>query len=175
MKDWIIYTHILIESLKKKKQSLGEILKYTKEQERILGQESFEEELFENLIDKKQKSIEVINKLDEGFDLTFERVKIELNEHREMFKNEILTLQGLIREITEISTQIQVLENRNKVAFENKMRLKRDNIKMARLSSQSVSKYYQNVANAYNGESIFLDKKKWLVILHEIKTNENKM
>ena len=116
--------------------------------------------MFENLIDKKQKSIEVINKLDEGFDLTFERVKIELNEHREMFKNEILTLQGLIREVTEISTQIQVLESRNKLSFENKMRAKRDNIKMARLSSQSVSKYYKNVANAYSGESIFLDKKK---------------
>lgn len=160
MKEGIIYTHILIESLKKKKEALTEILKYTKEQERILGQENFEDELFENYIDKKQKCIEVINKLDEGFDLTFERVKVELSEHKEMFKNEILTLQSLIREVTEVSTQIQVLENRNKVAFENKMRLKRDNIKRARLSSQSVSKYYQNAANAYNGESIFMDKKK---------------
>lgn len=160
MKNEIIYTHILIESLKKKKEALKEILGYTKEQEELLNQENFEEEVFENFIDKKQKYIEVINKLDEGFELTFERVKEELGEHKEMFKNEILTLQGLIREVTEVSTQIQVLENRNKVSFENKMRVKRDNIKKARLSSQSVSKYYQNTANAYNGESIFLDKKK---------------
>lgn len=160
MKNEIIYTHILIESLKKKKEALKEILKYTKEQEKILNQENFEEESFESLIDKKQQSIEVINKLDEGFDLTFDHVKTELGEHKKMFKNEILTLQGLIREVTEISTQIQVLESRNKLSFENKMRAKRDNIKMARLSSQSVSKYYKNAANAYSGESIFLDKKK---------------
>lgn len=160
MKNEIIYTHILIESLKKKQEALKEILKYTKEQEKILSQEHFEEEAFEHFIDKKQKCIEIINKLDEGFELTFERVKTELSEHKEMFKNEIITLQGLIREVTELSTQIQVLESRNKVSFGNKMRIKRDNIKMARLSSQSVSKYYQNTANAYNGESIFLDKKK---------------
>lgn len=160
MKNEIIYTHILIESLKKKKDALKEILKFTKEQEIILSKDTFDEELFEKYIDKKQQYIEVINKLDEGFDLTFEHVKNELGEHKEMFKNEILTLQGLIREVTELSTQIQVLENRNKISFESEMQIKKENIKKARLSSQSVSKYYQNTANAYNGESIFMDKKK---------------
>ena len=160
MKNEIIYTHILIESLKKKKDALKEILKFTKEQETILSKDTFDEELFEKYIDKKQQYIEVINKLDEGFDLTFEHVKNELGEHKEMFKNEILTLQGLIREVTELSTQIQVLENRNKISFENEMQVKKENIKKARLSSQSVSKYYQNTANAYTGESIFMDKKK---------------
>ena len=48
----------------------------------------------------------------------------------------------------------------NKLSFENKMKAKRQNIKMARKSSQSVSKYYQKAANAHTGESIFLDKKK---------------
>lgn len=160
MKNEIIYTHILIESLKKKKEALEEILKYTKEQETILAKDNFEEEWFEQFIDKKQQYIEVINKLDEGFELTFERVKEELGEHKEMFKNEILNLQGLIREVTELSAKIQTLENRNKISFENKMRRKKENIKRARLSSQSASKYYQNAANAHNGESIFLDKKK---------------
>lgn len=160
MKNEIIYTHILIESLKKKKEALEEILKYTKEQETILAKDNFEEEWFEQFIDKKQQYIEVINKLDEGFELTFERVKEELGEHKDMFKNEILSLQGLIREVTELSANIQTLENRNKISFENKMRRKKENIKRARLSSQSASRYYQNAANAYNGESIFLDKKK---------------
>ncbi len=160
MKNEIIYTHILIESLKKKKKALEDILLYTKNQETVLGEESFDEEMFDTLIDKKQQCIEVINKLDEGFELTFERVKAELGEHREMFKNEILSLQELIRQVTDLSTQIQVLESRNKISFENKMTRKRENIKMARLSSQSASKYYKNVANAYDGESIFLDKKK---------------
>lgn len=160
MQNEIIYTHILIESLKKKKEALEEILKYTKEQETILAKDNFEEEWFEQLIDKKQQYIEVINKLDEGFELTFERVKEELGEHKDMFKNEILTLQSLIREVTELSAGIQTLEKRNKISFENKMRRKRENIKNARLSSQSASRYYQNAANAYNGESIFLDKKK---------------
>ena len=36
----------------------------------------------------------------------------------------------------------------------------KEKIKVARVSSQSVSKYYQNVANAHVGESVFLDKKK---------------
>lgn len=160
MKNEVIYTHILIESLKKKKEALEEILKHTKEQELILSKENFEEDRFEQLIDKKQQYIEVINKLDEGFDLTFERVRVELGEHKDAFKNEILSLQGLIREVTELSAQIQTLESRNKISFESKMRIKRENIKKARLSTQSVSKYYQNSANAYKGESIFLDKKK---------------
>lgn len=160
MKNEIIYTHILIESLKKKKEALEEILKYTKQQETVLGEENFDEETFDVLIEKKQQYITVINKLDEGFEVTFERVKSELGEHKEMFKNEITSLQELIRQVTDVSTQIQVLENRNKLSFENKMQTKRQNIKMARKSSQSVSKYYQNAANAHTGESIFLDKKK---------------
>ncbi len=160
MKNEIIYTHILIESLKKKKEALEEILKYTKQQETVLGEENFDEETFDVLIEKKQQYITVINKLDEGFEVTFERVKNELGEHKEMFKNEIVSLQELIREVTGVSTQIQVLESRNKLAFENKMKMKRQNIKMARKSSQSVNKYYQNAANAHTGESIFLDKKK---------------
>lgn len=160
MKNEIIYTHILIESLKKKKEALEEILKFTKQQEMVLAEEILDEETFDVLIEKKQQYITVINKLDEGFDMTFERVKVELGQHKEMFKNEILSLQELIRQVTEVSTQIQVLENRNKLSFENRMKIKRENIKMARKSSQSVSKYYQNAANAHTGESIFLDKKK---------------
>lgn len=160
MKNQIIYTHILIESLKKKKEALEDILKFTESQETVLAQENFDEDLFDDLIDKKQKCIIVINKLDEGFELTFERVKTELGANKEMFKNEILDLQQLIRQVTELSNQIQVLESRNKLAFENKMKAKKENIKMARLSSKSVNEYYKNVANAYIGESIFLDKKK---------------
>lgn len=160
MKNEIIYTHILIESLKKKKEALEDIVKFTKNQETVLAQETFDEELFDALIEKKQKCITVINKLDEGFELTFERVKGELGANREMFKNEILDLQQLIRQITDLSNQIQVLESRNKLAFENKMKVKKENIKMARLSSKSVNEYYKNVANAHTGESIFLDKKK---------------
>lgn len=160
MKNEIIYTHILMESLKKKKEALENILKYTKQQETVLAEEVFDEETFEVLIEKKQQYITVINKLDEGFDITFERVKGELTEHKEMFKTEILGLQELIREVTEVSAQIQVLENRNKLTFENKMKIKRQNIKMARKSSESVRKYYQNAANAHTGESIFMDKKK---------------
>lgn len=160
MKNEIIYTHILIESLKKKKEALEDIVKFTKNQETVLAEENFDEELFDALIDKKQKCIAVINKLDEGFELTFERVKVELGANKEMFKNEISDLQQLIRQVTDLSNQIQVLEHRNKLAFENKMKAKKENIKMARLSSKSVNEYYKNVANAHNGESIFLDKKK---------------
>lgn len=160
MKNEIIYTHILIESLKKKKEALEDIVKFTKDQETVLAEENFDEELFDALIDKKQKCITVINKLDEGFELTFERVKVELGENKEMFKNEISDLQQMIRQVTDLSNQIQVLERRNKLTFENKMKTKKENIKMARLSSKSVNEYYKNVANAHNGESIFLDKKK---------------
>lgn len=160
MKNEIIYTHILIESLKKKKEALEDIVKFTKDQETVLAEENFDEELFDALIDKKQKCITVINKLDEGFELTFERVKVELGENKEMFKNEISDLQQMIRQVTDLSNQIQVLERRNKLTFENKMKAKKENIKMARLSSKSVNEYYKNVANAHNGESIFLDKKK---------------
>lgn len=160
MKDGIIYTHILIESLKKKKTALEQIYKFTKSQEDVLSKENFEEEAFEALIEKKQEYIDIINKLDEGFEITFERVKEELQKQREMFRNEIAELQQLIRQVTDVSTQIQVLEQRNKIAFEKTMYQKREKIKVARRSSQSVSKYYQNVANAHVGESVFLDKKK---------------
>lgn len=160
MKNEIIYTHILIESLKKKKEALEDILKFTKDQETVLSEEKFDEELFDALIDKKQKCITVINKLDEGFELTFQRVKVELDENKEMFKNEILSLQQLIRQVTDLSSRIQVLESRNKLVFESKMKAKKENIKMARLSSKSVNEYYKNVANPHIGEAIFLDKKK---------------
>ncbi len=150
----------MIQSLQKKKEVLEKIADLTQDQSLVLREQEVDLDRFGDLIEEKQKWIEQLNLLDTGFEKLFARVKEEIELHREQHKDEIVTMQGLIKEITDLSVVLQTTELRNKVRFEQYTSTKKQEIRSFKMSNTTASKYYQNMANQHQGQSYFLDKKK---------------
>ncbi|HAB59322.1 MAG TPA: flagellin biosynthesis protein FlgN [Lachnospiraceae bacterium] len=154
------YIEVMIQSLNKKKEVLEKIIDYTIEQELVLSENEVDLDKFGDLINDKQKWIEQLNLLDTGFEKLFERVKEEFQLHREMYQEEIVEMQQLIKKITDLGVILQTSELRNKVRFEQYSAYKKKEIRAFKMSNTSASKYYNNMANQHQGQSYFLDKKK---------------
>lgn len=154
------YIQVMIQSLNKKSEVLEKIIEYTTDQELVLAQNEVDLDKFGDLIDEKQKWIEQLNLLDTGFEKLFERVKEEIQLHREQYQEEIVEMQQLIKKITDLGVVLQTSEIRNKVRFEQYSTSKKKEIRAFKMSNTSASKYYQNMANQHQGQSYFLDKKK---------------
>lgn len=154
------YIQVMIQSLNKKREVLEKIIEYTLDQELVLSDNEVDLDKFGDLIEEKQKWIEQLNLLDTGFGKLFERVKEEIQLHREKYQEEIVEMQRLIKKITDLSVVLQTNEIRNKSSFEQYSTNKKKEIRTFKMSNSSASKYYQNMANQHQGQSYFLDKKK---------------
>ena len=58
--------------------------------------------------------------MDNGFEKLYEKVREEMQTNKELYKDEILQMQGSIRALTEKSMEIQAQEARNKQLMEQK-------------------------------------------------------
>ena len=160
MKNEIIYTQILIETLKKKKTALEHIKEITGRQTGLLTEEKLDLTAFDTLVDEKNVYINTIQELDEGFQMTFDRVREELKGNQAAFRQEIGQMQELIKAVMSLTMEVEAAEQRNKAAFEQSMSRTRNSIRERRVSSQSVTKYYQSAMGSPAPQSVYLDKKK---------------
>lgn len=154
------YLTLLEASLIKKSDILDQLLLLSMEQEKLISEEVLDEVRFYKIIDEKESLIQAILQLDQGFEQIYKRVKEELSVNRGFYQKEIVRLQKLIKDITEKGISIQVLERRNKAKIDFYLQTKRKKIKNFKISSKSVSSYYNNMANQNQHESYFFDKKK---------------
>ena len=83
------YLQVMIDSLLKKKEVLETIVKLNEEQTIIIGEEDFNEDMLHDNSDKKDECISQLDKLDEGFQSLFYRIKKELDENPEAYKEDI--------------------------------------------------------------------------------------
>ena len=66
----------------------------------------------------KGDCIDGLDRLDEGFQALFNRVRDEINNNKAMYTQEIAVMKKLITEVTELGAKIEVQEARNKVKVE---------------------------------------------------------
>jgi flagellar biosynthesis/type III secretory pathway chaperone len=156
------YITALIESLEKKIGILKEISLKNEEQLSIAKSDSFAYDKFDRNTEEKGILIYKLEKLDDGFELIYEKVKDELNANRDAHKDEIRRMQELITKITELSTRIQAEEARNKKAMETAFKTEKDRLKGQRSGMKAVRSYTQSMqmqggASNYSG---ILDSKK---------------
>lgn len=155
-----MYFEAMRISLEKKLVILKGLMEATDMQTAILNEELFDEEAFAAQVDAKAASIEELAKLDEGFEITYERIKEILATDKDSYKTQILELQERIAAVTEIGVKLEAAERRNKDRFDLHVRNSRDKIKSFNKSNAAVSQYYKNMNNQVMGNSYFLDKKK---------------
>ena len=154
------YVQILISILTKKKNLLNELIRITLLQEESIVQSIPNWEQFEKTISEKELLIENMNQIDDGFDKVYDHVRDELNNNKMQYKEDIILLQEIIKEITDKSVKLQALENSNKLKIEGLFFSKKKEIKNFKFSNNTVSNYYKNMPNQHQGQSYFLDKKK---------------
>ncbi len=154
------YIDIMIQSLEKKIQVLEKIKKQNLLQKEILEDEKSEADDFDKTVEEKAALIEQITQLDSGFDKLFERVKEELNTNKETHAEKIKTMQALIRQITDLSMEIQAQEARNKDLMTRKFVYVRETAKAVRTNTKAANQYYQNMMQLNYVDPQFMDNKK---------------
>lgn len=154
------YVRMMIDILGKKEVHLSKILEYTQEQEALLKQETFSEEAFAVLVEKKEGLIKKIEEFDNGFQSVYNRMSEELAENKEQYKEQILLLQEQIQKITDLGVKLTALEQKNRAAMELCLREKKQGIKQFKVSKQTADKYYKNMIGMQTGASYFMDQKK---------------
>lgn len=156
-----INLQILIESLVKKIGYMQEINQYTKEQERLLKEEEVNYKQFNNIMQNKQVRIDKIVELDDGFEPAYERVRGALNTQPKLYKEEISKMKELIKEISDLGVEIQVLERRNKMQFDTKTISSKNKVKTYRRNKTAVTNYYDSIKKQNKDDnSYFFDSKK---------------
>ena len=80
------YIQILIESLEKKLVVLDKIIELDKRQLEIATQQPFDMLVYDKSMDEKGVLIDEINRLDEGFTSTYERIKDEVQANPDKYR-----------------------------------------------------------------------------------------
>ncbi|HHT96875.1 MAG TPA: flagellar protein FlgN [Clostridiales bacterium] len=155
------YINILKDTLVKKNEILDQLLDITILQEECFKNSPVDIDLFEDSVGKKTDIIEQLNTLDDGFDKVYKHVKNELIDEKDTYKEDVYELQESIKNIISKTTKLQALEIRNKKSAEAYFSSKKNDVKTFKISSQTASNYYKNMADQHQeGQSYFLDKKK---------------
>nr|WP_044913045.1 hypothetical protein [Butyrivibrio sp. WCE2006] len=137
------YLDMMEESLREKIKVLEDIIKENEAQKEILESTvAFDEAGFDEAISRKGELIGRIENLNDGFESLYERVKAELQDNRDKYKEKIAVFQDLIRQITDLSSSIEAGEKRNRALAKSYFSMARDKMNQGRRSSQAALDYY---------------------------------
>lgn len=153
------YIVALRESLEKKLKIMEETYSLCKLQSDVLESETVDFDRFDQLVDEKDICIDKISKLDEGFELVYQRVQDELLNNKDAYSSEIKKMQELITKITDYGTRIMALEERNKKKVTSALNSERLSIREGRRSVNVAMNYYKGMTGMGIPESRFMDKK----------------
>lgn len=156
-KEYII---ALKESLEKKLKVLDETYRICQMQFDIISGNDPDYDEFDRLFDDKEICIEKISKLDEGFEIVYERVSKELKSNSGDYSEMISQMKELITQITEVSTSISALEERIKNGVSDALIKERKGIADTKRSVNVAMNYYKNMTGTGIPDSMYMDKKK---------------
>ncbi len=151
---------ILAESLEAKIKVLVQIQEYNKRQEQCFTNGQIDLNEFDEAVEEKGRLIEQLSRLDDGFEIMYEKLSEELRGNHTKYAKEIHALQQQIAIITEMSMSIQAQEKRNKQLVEQFFAKERANIGQSRKTSKAAYDYYKNMNNTNFVPSQFYDSKK---------------
>ncbi|MEE3466903.1 MAG: flagellar export chaperone FlgN [Eubacterium sp.] len=155
------YISMMVKALQKKKTVLSSLYEQTKEQEQLLSEGQMDVDRFEDLLEEKGVGIGELNQIDAGFDSLYKKLEDELLVNQGLYQTEIGLMKELIQDITELGTQIQVLEKRNYERFQQYISGERGKLRAANRSQQTATTYASNMAGSHReGNSYFLNEVK---------------
>lgn len=150
---------ILSESLDQKIQVLEDIQVYNKQQERAFTEGTPDMDSFDQALEEKEELIQRLEKLDDGFELLYQRIAEQLKLNKNAYASQIKEIQDKIQKVTDMSASIQAQEARNKKLIEEFFAKEKAGIKQGRQGSKAAYDYYKNMSGAAFHTSQFMDSK----------------
>ncbi|WP_313563082.1 flagellar protein FlgN [Ruminiclostridium cellobioparum] len=155
------YIQKLLELSEKKLSGLRQILKLTEEQSNVITEDNVEE--LQRIIDLKQQQMDIIDELDQAFEVYYSRVKSvlgvqSLEEIRMSELNGAAELKQIITTIYDITRQIQNLESVNNKKVKEILNRLSSEIRQIK-QGQVVNNGY-NIGGKMPQQSYYFDKKK---------------
>ena len=154
------YIEILIQSLGKKVRVLDGILAKNAEQSQIISADKPDFEKFDRLYEEKESLIKELNLLDSGFEKVYNRVREILESEKDAYREEIKTMQDLIRVVISKTADVEVSEKRNHESMSMKNDIWRKQARTKKLTNKAAAEYYQTMNKLKVVEPQFMDKKK---------------
>ena len=154
------YMSMMIASQEKKLELLERAIELDREQEEIITGEAPDMGALDANLSAKGALVDELNKLDDGFETLYAKVREEFIANKDLHKEEIRRLQELIRLITAKTAEIEAIEARSKINFENFMKKRRNAVREARSSVRVASVYAGNMRKVNRIDSMFVDNKK---------------
>lgn len=154
------YLLILEQSLEEKNKLLSQLIQWTMEQKASLEKEPVEWEHFDELIDQKAALIEQLEKMDEGFESVYSRIRESIEHDKNKYYEVIRRLQKKIQMVTDAGASLMALEEQNKLLVEEKLTSERKKIQQHRVSSKAASNYYRNMNKVNFIDPQLMDRKK---------------
>ncbi len=148
------------ESLVRKKNYLQEILELTNKQGELAAAPELDEKAFSSIVERKDVLISNVNEIDKGFTSVYDRVRKEIIQDKELYKEDLKSIQDLIRQCVDIGMAIESAELRNKTALETAFAKSFRGVKQLKQSKQVANKYYKSMSNGMVNDSILYDRKK---------------
>ena len=139
---------ILYESLDRQLEVLQKIQEYNKRQEETFSAEKVDISQFDAAVEEKQRLIDEVVRLDDGFEILYEKLAKELDGNRQRYAVQIRELQAKVAKVTELSMSVQAQEARNKKLIENYFARERAGIGQRRKSAKSAFDYYKSMSGA---------------------------
>ncbi len=154
------YVNIMKESLVRKRGYLQEILELTNRQGELATASELDGDAFGTIVDRKEILIANVNEIDKGFTAVYDRVRKEIIQDKELYKDELKAIQESIRQCVDLGMAIESAEHRNKSALETAFAKSFRGVKQLKQSTQVVNKYYKSMSNGMVNDSILYDRKK---------------
>ena len=152
------YVKIMRESLERKQNYLTEILQLTNRQAVLANAEKFDEDEFASIVDRKDMLIGNINEIDKGFSV-YDRVRSEIQSNPAAYREDLKTVQQLIRTCVDLGMQIEAAEERNRAVMEQVFSAKFQGVRQMKQSKSVANKYYKSMANGMVNDSLLYDRK----------------
>ncbi|MDE5866054.1 MAG: flagellar protein FliT [Lachnospiraceae bacterium] len=151
---------ILLQSLEKKNTILDAIIEQNSIQEDILKQDNLDMDAFDVSIERIGTLVEELEKLDDGFEMLYDKVRVEIMNNRPEYRNEISQMQTQIQKITDKIVTINAAKMRNQMRAENHFKQKSREIKSAMSKTNATKSYYNSMNNLNYVAPQFYDSKK---------------
>lgn len=154
------YLQIMIECLEKKIDVLDKVLELDKRQLSVALEKPFDLERYDKTMEEKAKLIEELEKLDDGFTSTYERVRDEVQANPQMYSDKVRRMQDLIRMAIDKGVAVEAQEERGKQAMHAAMSTKRSEIRNIKKSNAAAAKYYKAMSRINDVDPQLMDRKK---------------
>ena len=151
---------ILLQSLEKKTKLLDDMIRQNGVQEELLKEEDLDMDAFDEAINQQGFYIEELDKLDQGFETVYDRVREELLRDKARYRMEIIRMKELIQQITDKIVTLNAGNMRNKMLAENQFNRKRVAIGTGASQNKAARNYYKNMNRLNYVSPQFYDNKK---------------